>query len=59
MLLDLRKLEELEQWRQDLLEQIRSEVPGICPGVIDEGVYQSLKIYLSFHHVVCNNYTTA
>ena len=46
-----------ERWHQDLLEQMRSEVPGIRPAVIDKKVYQCLKTYLGFRHVVRNNYT--
>ena len=46
-----------EHWHQDLLEQMRSEVPGIRPAVIHGKAYQCLKTYLSFRHVVRNNYT--
>ena len=50
-------LTQSERWHQELLEQIRSEVPNIRPPVIDVSLYQMLRKYLGFRHVVRNNYT--
>jgi hypothetical protein len=46
-----------ERWHQELLEQMRIEVPGTRPAVIDETTYRWLRVYLGFRHVVRNNYT--
>lgn len=50
-------LKQTERWHQELLEQMRSEIPGIRPSVIDDSTYRRLRIYLGFRHVVRNNYT--
>ena len=46
-----------ERWHQELLEQMRTELPNIRPAVIDTVLYQLLRKYLGFRHVVRNNYT--
>lgn len=46
-----------ERWHQELLEQMRTEVPNIRPAVIDSKLYQLLRQYLGFRHVVRSNYT--
>lgn len=50
-------LKQTERWHQELLEQMRIEVPEIRPAVIHDSTYHSLKRYLGFRHVVRNNYT--
>lgn len=50
-------LKQSERWHQELLEQMRIEVPGTRPPVIDSQTYQVLRNYLGFRHVVRNNYT--
>jgi hypothetical protein len=46
-----------DRWHQELLEQMKIAVPTIRPAVIDSDLYQQLKAYLGFRHVVRNNYT--
>ena len=46
-----------ERWHQELLEQMRIEVPQVRPPVIQESTYHFLRTYLGFRHVVRNNYT--
>ena len=46
-----------DRWHQELLEQMRTEIPGIRPAVINDNLYQPLRAYLGFRHVVRNNYT--
>ncbi len=46
-----------ERWHQELLEQMRIEIPDVRPAVIQGPTYHFLKIYLGFRHVVRNNYT--
>lgn len=46
-----------DRWHQELLEQMRIDVPDIRPAVIDAELYRRLRNYLGFRHVVRNNYT--
>ncbi|MGF1499546.1 MAG: hypothetical protein ACFB8W_22395 [Elainellaceae cyanobacterium] len=46
-----------DRWHQELLEQMKIDVPNIRPAVIDSDLYQQLRVYLGFRHVVRNNYT--
>jgi hypothetical protein len=46
-----------DRWHQELLEQMKIDIPNIRPAVIDPVLYQQLKTYLGFRHVVRNNYT--
>jgi len=46
-----------DRWHQELLEQMRTEIPGIRPAVINDNLYQPLRAYLGFRHVIRNNYT--
>ena len=46
-----------ERWHQELLEQMRTEIPSIRPAIIDKNLYELLREYLGFRHVVRNNYT--
>jgi len=48
---------ESERWHQELLEQMRIEVPDIRPAVIEDETYRLLRTYLGFRHVLRNNYT--
>ena len=46
-----------DRWHQELLEQMKIAVPNVRPAIIDSNLYQQLKAYLGFRHVVRNNYT--
>lgn len=50
-------LKQTDRWHQELLEQMRIEIPGTRPAVIQDSTYHFLKRYLGFRHVVRNNYT--
>lgn len=50
-------LKQSERWHQELLEQMRIDIPGIRPNVINEDLYQLLKTYLGLRHVLRSNYT--
>lgn len=45
-----------DRWHKDLLEQMAAAIPNIRPAVVDERTFQDLEKYLSFRHVVRNNY---
>ncbi|MEL7072033.1 MAG: nucleotidyltransferase domain-containing protein [Cyanobacteria bacterium J06581_3] len=45
------------QWHKDLLDQVLLDVPGTRPAVIDQRTREYLDEYLSFRHVIRNNYT--
>jgi hypothetical protein len=46
-----------DRWHQELLEQMKIDVPNTRPAVVDTALYQQLKTYLGFRHVIRNNYT--
>jgi hypothetical protein len=44
-------------WHQELLSQMRMEIPGIRPAVISEELCMMLEEYRGFRHVVRNVYS--
>ncbi len=45
-----------EQWHQQLLDDMRLDIPKVRPPVIDEGLARALGEYLRFRHVFRNVY---
>lgn len=46
-----------ENWHQELLKQMNTEIEGIRPAVISDSSYVRLNEYRGFRHVVRNIYT--
>ena len=45
-----------EQWHQQLIEDMRLDIPGVRPAVIDSALAGALREYLRFRHVFRNVY---
>lgn len=45
-----------EQWRQQLLDDMRLDIPKVRPAVIDDNLAKALGEYLRFRHVFRNVY---
>jgi hypothetical protein len=51
------KKPEGENWHQELLKQMNTEIPEMRPAIISEASYGLLNEYRGFRHVVRNVYT--
>ncbi len=48
-----------EQWHQQLIEDMRLEIPGVRPAVVDSALARTLGEYLRFRHVFRHVYGSA